>query len=150
MQSTINPGKQRKAVYEADVRMLGVRMNTHLSKELRTKYKRRSVPIRVGDTVKIMRGDYLGKTGNVNQVDRKRNKVFIQGIMRKKADGKEAFLAFRPSNLLLTSVDAKDKKRFKARSTKKESREKMEKGKSEVKMEKATKTIESKPMKGKE
>ncbi len=118
--STINPNKQRKAVYEADVRMQGNLMSTHLSKELRDKHSRRHAPVRVGDTVKIMRGDYIGKTGNVNQVDRKRNKVFVTGIMRKKTDGKEAFLAFRPSNIMITTLDIKDKKRFRKASTKKE------------------------------
>lgn len=93
-------------------------MSAHLSKELRTKYGTRSVPVRVGDTVTVMRGDYIGKSGNVNQVDRKRNKVYIQGLMRKKTDGKEAFLAFRPSNVMITTIDAKDKKRFKKSATK--------------------------------
>lgn len=117
MNGTINPGKQRKAVYEADLRLQGSNMAAHLSKDLRTKYAVRSIPVRVGDTVKVMRGDYVGKTGNVNQVDRKRNKVYIQGVMRKKTDGKEAFLAFRPSNIMITAVDAKDKKRFKKSSS---------------------------------
>ncbi len=117
MNGTINPGKQRKAVYEADLRLQGSNMAAHLSKDLRTKYAVRSIPLRVGDTVKVMRGDYVGKTGNVNQVDRKRNKVYIQGVMRKKTDGKEAFLAFRPSNIMITAVDAKDKKRFKKSSS---------------------------------
>lgn len=118
MNGTINPGKQRKAVYEADLRLQGSNMSAHLSKELRTKYGTRSVPVRVGDTVTVMRGDYIGKSGNVNQVDRKRNKVYIQGLMRKKTDGKEAFLAFRPSNVMITTIDAKDKKRFKKSATK--------------------------------
>lgn len=116
MNGTTNPGKQRKAVYEADLRLQGANMAAHLTKELRTKHHVRSAPVRVGDTVKVMRGDYVGKTGNVNQVDRKRNKVYIQGVMRKKTDGKEAFLAFRPSNIMITAVDAKDKKRFKKNS----------------------------------
>lgn len=118
MDGTINPGKQRKAVYEADLRLQGRNMSAHLSKELRTKYGLRSLPVCVGDTVKVMRGDYVGKTGNVNQVDRKRNKVYIQGVMRKKTDGKEAFLAFRPSTVLITGIDAKDRKRFKKNSAK--------------------------------
>ena len=117
MNGTINPGKQRKAVYEADLRLQGSNMSAHLSKELRTKYGARSVPVRVGDTVTVMRGDYVGKSGNVNQVDRKRNKVYIKGLMRKKTDGKEAFLAFRPSNVMITTIDAKDKKRFKKAKT---------------------------------
>lgn len=118
MNGTINPGKQRKAVYEADLRLQGTNMSAHLSKELRTKHSTRSTPVRVGDTVKVMRGDYVGKTGNINQVDRKRNKVYIQGVMRKKTDGKEAFLAFRPSNLLITALTASDKKRFKKNNAK--------------------------------
>ncbi len=118
MNGTINPGKQRKAVYEADLRLQGSNMSAHLNKELRTKYGVRSVPVRVGDTVTVMRGDYVGKSGNVNQVDRKRNKVYVQGLMRKKTDGKEAFLAFRPSNVMITTIDAKDKKRFKKSASK--------------------------------
>lgn len=111
--TTHNPGKQRLRVYEADLTLQQTLMAGHLSKELRTKYSRRGLSVRVGDTVKVMRGDYKGKTGSINQVDRARNNVFITGLMRKKSDGKEAFIAFRPSNLLITAVDAKDKKRFK-------------------------------------
>ncbi|MEK6970073.1 MAG: 50S ribosomal protein L24 [archaeon] len=121
--TTHNPGKQRLKVYEADLVLQHTLMAGHLSKELRTKYARRGLPLRVGDTVKVVRGDYKGKAGSINQVDQARNNVFIQGLMRKKADGKEAFIAFRPSNLLITAVDAKDKKRFKRmkKETKKES-----------------------------
>lgn len=113
MMNTINPGKQRLANYEADLRGQRARMAVHLSKELRDKHSLRALPVRVGDTVKVVRGDYKGKSGNVNQVDVKRSKVFIQGLMRKKADGKEAFLAFMPSNLVITTLDVKDKKRMK-------------------------------------
>ncbi len=117
MNGTINPGKQRKALYEADLRMQGKNMAAPLSKELRTKHGVRSLSVRVGDTVKVLRGDYVGKSGNVNQVDRKRNKVYIQGVMRKKTDGKEAFLGFRPSNVMITNIDMKDKKRIKKKTT---------------------------------
>ncbi|MBM3281828.1 MAG: 50S ribosomal protein L24 [Candidatus Diapherotrites archaeon] len=117
MNGTINPGKQRKAQYEADLRMQGKNMAAPLSKELRTKHGVRSLAVRVGDTVKVLRGDYLGKSGNVNQVDRKRNKVYIQGVMRKKTDGKEAFLGFRPSNVMIIGIDMKDKKRIKKKTT---------------------------------
>lgn len=111
--TTHNPGKQRLKVYEADLTLQQKLMAGHLSKELQAKYSRRGLSVRVGDAVKVMRGDYKGKTGSINQVDRARNNVFITGLMRKKSDGKEAFIAFRPSNLLITAVDAKDKKRFK-------------------------------------
>ena len=111
--ATNNPGKQRLEVYNADIVLRHTLMGAHLSKDLHTKYGKRSMPIRLGDTVKVMRGDYKGKTGTINQVDHQRNKVFVQGLMRKKTDGKEAFLAFRPSNLIITALETKDKKRFK-------------------------------------
>jgi large subunit ribosomal protein L24 len=119
---TNNPGKQRLDVYTADILARHARMGGHLSKELRQKYGQRHIPLRLGDSVKVMRGDYKGKTGTINQVDHARNKVFIQGLMRKKTDGKEAFLAFRPSNLLITSLDVKDKKRFKRKAKKGETK----------------------------
>jgi large subunit ribosomal protein L24 len=117
MNGTTNPNKQRKALYEADLRTQGKNMAAPLSKELRAKHGIRSLPVRVGDTVKVLRGDYFGKSGNVNQVDRKRNKVYIQGLMRKKTDGKEAFLGFRPSNVIITSLELKDKKRIKKKTS---------------------------------
>jgi large subunit ribosomal protein L24 len=113
MVKSSQPGKQRIVVYQADSRLLGRLMGAHLSKELKKKYNQPTVPVRVGDNVKIMRGDHKGKTGKILEVDRKRNKVFIQGFSHKKTDGKEAFVSFRPSNLLVTGVESKDKLRFK-------------------------------------
>ncbi len=110
---TIDPSKQRLSRYEADIRLRNKHMHVHLPKESRQKLGKRSVAVRVGDTVKILRGDYKGKSGLVTQLDTKREKVFIQGLMRKKMDGKEAFLAFPPSNLILMNMETKDKKRVK-------------------------------------
>ncbi len=123
---TINPGKNRQTVYNADIRQKRVLMAAHVGKDMRAKTGIRSLAVRVGDTVKIMRGDYKGKTGNINQVDHTRNKVFIQGIMRKKTDGKEAFIAFRPSNLMITGMESKDKTRMKKMTGKKEADTKTE------------------------
>ncbi len=121
---TISPGKNRQTVYNADIRQKRILMAAHVSKDMRGKTGTRSLAVRVGDTVKIMRGDYKGKTGNINQVDHTRNKVFVAGIMRKKTDGKEAFIAFRPSNVLITGMESKDKTRIK-KNAKKETETKM-------------------------
>lgn len=98
-------------MYEADQRGLYANMATHLSKELRKTHKTRALPVRVGDTVKIARGDWKGKTGEITQVDYVRNKVFIKGITHKRVTGKEAFIAFRPSNLVITTLEGKEKRR---------------------------------------
>ena len=111
MTKSKNPGTQRLRMYEADQRGLYAHMATHLSKELRKTHRTRSLPTRVGDTVKVVRGDWKGKTGEITQVDYVRNKVFIKGITHKRITGKEAFIAFRPSNLVITTLEGKEKRR---------------------------------------
>ena len=98
-------------VYEADQQARYSMMGAHLSKELRTSHKTRSLAVRVGDTVKIMRGDWKGKTGEVTKVNYVRNRVFVKGITHKRATGKEAFIGFRPSNIMITALEGKEKRR---------------------------------------
>ena len=98
-------------VYEAGQQERYAMMAAHTSKELRKAHKSRALPVRVGDTVKIMRGDWKGKSGEITQVDYVRNRVFVKGISHKRVTGKEAFIGFRPSNLLITTLEGKDKRR---------------------------------------
>lgn len=110
--TTKNPNKQRIRVFHAGQRSRHAMMSAHLSKELRKTHKQRSAPLRVGDTVKIVRGDWKSRSGEITQVDYTRNKAFVKGINRKQVSGKEAFIAFRPSNLVIITLDTKDKRRF--------------------------------------
>jgi len=87
-------------------------MSAHLSKELREKYKRRSLPIRKGDEVKINVGEYKGKTGKVLRVGLKKYKVYVEGITRKKTVGTEALVPIHPSNLTIINLDLSDKRRL--------------------------------------
>lgn len=98
-------------VYEADQQARYAMMGSHLSKELRKTHKTRNLPVRVGDTAKVMRGDWKGKSGEVTQVDYVRNRVFVKGFTHKRATGKEAFIGFRPSNLMITALEGKEKRR---------------------------------------
>lgn len=105
------PRKQRKKLYQAPLHVRRKIMSAHLSKELREKYKRRSFPIRVGDKVKVMRGKFKGKIGKISEVDRKKYKVYIEGITIKKSDGSEAPYPIHPSNLMIIELNLKDKLR---------------------------------------
>jgi len=62
-------------------------MSAHLSQNLRESYGIRSLPIRSGDTVRILRGDYKDYEGQVTRIDRKKYQVYIDGVTREKADG---------------------------------------------------------------
>lgn len=86
-------------------------MSANLSKELRKENSVRSIPVRTGDTVKIMTGQFKGKTGKVTKVSLVKMKVYVDGVSTKRNDGTDAMYPIHPSNLQITKLDTSDKKR---------------------------------------
>lgn len=83
----------------------------HLAKDLRGIYKTRSVPLRKGDEVKILRGEFRRKFGKVEEVNLGKMKVAVDSVKIRKASGQEVAAWLEPSNLLITKLDLGDKKR---------------------------------------
>ncbi len=108
------PSKQRNYLKNAPIHLKRILLNSPLSKELRKKYNRRSFPVRKGDVVKILVGDFKKKTGKVNKVDRKKMKVYIDGIEKVKRDGTKVFVAIRPNNIMIQELNLDDKLRRQA------------------------------------
>ncbi len=108
------PGRQRKLVLKAPLHIRQKFARCRLSKELQTKYKKRSLQVNKGDEVKVMRGQFKGKTGKVAKVLLKRTKLIIDGIENIKTDGAKAPYPIHPSNVMITKMDVTDKKRKKA------------------------------------
>ena len=108
------PRKQRKFLYNAPLHIRRKMISAHLSKELRKQYNRRSFPVRVGDEVKILRGEFKGKTGKVKKVDTKKYKIYIEGITKKRTVGTEYTVPISPSNVEIIKLNLDDKKRLKA------------------------------------
>lgn len=81
-----------------------------LSPELRDKYDRRSLPVRVGDKVMLSRGDFRGMEGEVNEVDTKNRKLKVEGVETVKADGSEVPTPVHPSNVMITELERDDKR----------------------------------------
>jgi large subunit ribosomal protein L24 len=76
------PSKQRKYYFNAPLHRIGVMMSAHLSDKLREELGIRSLPVRKGDKVRVVRGDikYRLKEGKVIRVDRKKRRIYIEGI----------------------------------------------------------------------
>jgi len=110
---SIQPRKQRKYRYNAPLHIRHKLVSAHLSLELRKKYGKRSIPLRKGDEVKIMRGEFKGLKGIIERVDLKKLKVYIDTLKTKKSDGSEVLRAIDPSNLMITSLNLDDKMRLK-------------------------------------
>ncbi|MFH7880652.1 MAG: 50S ribosomal protein L24 [Candidatus Aenigmatarchaeota archaeon] len=107
------PRKQRKFLIEAPLHIRRKMISSHLSKELREKYKRRSLPLRKGDEVKIMRGEFKGKIGKVVKIDTKKYKVYVDVAKKKRTVGTEYLVPISPSNLMIINLNLEDKYRQK-------------------------------------
>lgn len=107
------PKKQRKRKFTAKLHEKRKQLSAGLSKELRKELKRRSLPVRAKDFVKVLRGVKKGFKGKVSRIDRKKVIVFIEGLTRKKTDGTEIAIPVHPSNLLITDIDRSDERRIK-------------------------------------
>lgn len=105
------PRKQRSYRIFAPLHAAGTLMSSHLSKDLREKMKTRSLRVRTGDTVKVLRGSNKGKTGKVEQVDTRNKKVYITGIERVKKDGSKSLVPISPHAIMITEIEGKDKRR---------------------------------------
>ena len=107
------PRKQRKYLAKAPLCIRKKFVSVNLTKELRKKFRKRNVPIRKGDRVKVTRGKFKGKSGKITKVDLKNSKVTIEGIQVKKQDGSKVNVKLQPSNLQITELNLEDKKRTK-------------------------------------
>lgn len=108
------PKKQRKFLYTAPLHIRRKLLAAHLSKELRGKYSTRSMSVRKGDEVEVMRGKFKKRTGKIARVSTKKYRVYIEGVMVKRTDGTERQAAIHPSKLKIIKLNLDDKKRLEA------------------------------------
>ncbi len=110
---SVQPRIQRKQLYTASLHLRHKFFNAPLSRELREKYGVKRLPVRVGDVVRIMRGDFAGIEGKVVKVDLKRVRIFIEGAQIKRADGTPVYYPIHPSKVVIVKLDLSDKYRLK-------------------------------------
>lgn len=128
--ASLQPRKQRKYRYQAPLHLRQKFMHVHLSPLLRQKYGFRSFPLRTGDKVKVLRGQFRKKENKVERLSLKKERVFITGLERIKKDGTKLLVPFSPSSLMLIELNLDDKKRkqkLESKTAKKNSKEKAEK-----------------------
>jgi len=109
MPLTARPGKQRKSIYDAPAHRLRKLLSAPLSDELRTSQGRRSYPVRKGDTVKILRGDFAGIEGKITEIDMRSQRLFVEGVQREKTSGTSANVSVNSSKVVITKLNLDDK-----------------------------------------
>jgi large subunit ribosomal protein L24 len=105
------PRKQRRALFRAPLHKRQKLVAAPLSPELRKQYGIRSLPVRVGDEVVILRGDFKGHKGKVVEVDLKRMRIYVEGVTVTNARGEPRYYPIHPSNVMIVSLNLDDKRR---------------------------------------
>jgi len=112
--SSVQPRKQRKYRYNAPLHVRHRFISANISPFLRKEMKRRSLPLRTGDEVEVMRGSMKGFKGIVERVDLKNLKIYIENVNIKKVDGTEVARSIDPSNIRIIKPNMDDKMRLRA------------------------------------
>ena len=104
-----SPRKQRKSLYQAPLHKRYKRFSAPLAPKLKTSHNTNSIPVRTGDTVRIMRGDRKGLEGKVSLVNRKNYRIFVEGVTREKVDGTTIPVPIHPSKVMIVNLNLDDK-----------------------------------------
>jgi large subunit ribosomal protein L24 len=108
-----SPRKKRKRLHEMHLHQKAKLVRAHLSKELRKQLGKRSIRVKKGDKVKILRGRFKGVSGKVVEVDLRDARVFVEGAIVKNQRGKEKFFPIPASKLLVLELEKRQLKQKK-------------------------------------
>jgi large subunit ribosomal protein L24 len=103
-----SPRRQRKALYTAKPFQRHRRMTVPLSRDLRGRFRARSLPIRKGDTVRVLSGSFVGREERVAKVDRRGYSVILDNVTLKTGEEKLKPLPIRTSHLVITRLNLSD------------------------------------------
>jgi len=88
-----------------------MKLGSALSKELREKYRRRSIRPKEGDSVRILRGEFKNVEGKITRVSPKDGIINVEGVTKEKQKGGTALVPIHMSNVVLTNLSLEDKMR---------------------------------------
>jgi len=106
--------KQRKFRFNAPLHIKHKFLSANLSQALKEKYDKRALPLRKGDEVLVMRGNFKKRKAKISSVDLKNSKAALEGIQRSKKDGTKVNVFFSPSKLQIQTLSLEDKERLSA------------------------------------
>lgn len=107
--SSKKPGKQRKALYNYSHHQRSKLMSTRLADFLREEYGIRQLPLRVGDQVRVNRGEFRDFEGEIIEI-MKNQRVKIKECTFEKTDGTQFHPAIHIANLVITKFVGEAKK----------------------------------------
>ncbi|MFQ5921175.1 MAG: 50S ribosomal protein L24 [Nitrososphaerales archaeon] len=98
-----------KQIYGASAHRRSRNVGANLSPDLRAQYNTRSIRVIKGDTVKVMRGEYEGIEGKINNVSTEGGRLEIEGIQKEKVRGGNIHVLIHASNVVVVALKLDDK-----------------------------------------
>lgn len=88
-------------------------LGANMSENLREQHRKRSMRVIKGDTVRILRGEYVGIEGKVEKVNTEKSTLSIEGVQREKIRGGNVKVQVHASNVQIISLNTDDDYRIK-------------------------------------
>jgi len=104
-------------------------LGANLSENLRQQHSKRSMRVIKGDTVRILRGEYVGIEGKVEKVNTEKSTLSIEGVQREKIRGGNVKVQVHASNVQIISLNTDDDYRIKGIPKSKDKNTNIKKGK---------------------
>jgi large subunit ribosomal protein L24 len=104
-------------------------LGANLSDNLREQHSKRSMRVIKGDTVRILRGEYVGIEGKVEKVNTEKSTLSIEGVQREKIRGGNVKVQVHASNVQIISLNTDDDYRIKGIPKSKDKNTNIKKGK---------------------
>jgi len=108
---SMQPRKIRKKLYNLPHHRRHKVMVAPLTRDARERYGVRRMPIRKGDTVRIIKGRFKGIVGKVVEVIPKKFKIHVEGATIKRSGGSVVYYPIYVWNVAIEELDLSDPKR---------------------------------------
>ena len=103
---------RNKQIYYATMQTASAQLSSLLSANLRKKYSKKSVRVKEGDSVKVIRGEFTGVDGKITKVSSADGGLTIEGVKKEKLKGEKYDVYIHTSNIEVTGLNTDDKWRI--------------------------------------
>jgi large subunit ribosomal protein L24 len=104
------PKKQRKFLYNNVNHQRSKLLSTRLADFLQEEYGIKQLPLRVGDSVRVTKGEFMDFEGEVIDIDRKNQRIQMKECVVEKADGTQYHPTLHTSKLIITKFHQEGRK----------------------------------------
>ncbi|MHA1585395.1 MAG: 50S ribosomal protein L24 [Promethearchaeota archaeon] len=109
--NSTKPRNQRNALYKIKNHQVSKIFTVPLDESLQEVYGIKRLPVRVGDSVRIISGEFEGIEGKVLSIVKRSRRLTIEEATLEKRSGEKYYVPIAPSKIVITKFEEKKAKR---------------------------------------